>query len=241
MPIARLDGRGPHELRPLGFTTGWLPAVPGSVLVDCGGTRLLCTAVIEDGVPPFLVNSDQGWVTAEYAMLPASTGERRSRDRAGKVDGRSVEIQRLIGRALRAVVNRRAIAGRTIWVDCDVLAADGGTRTAAINGAWVAVHEALADIERRGGLRGPWPLTDSVRAVSVGLLDGSVHVDLSYYEDSQAEVDLNLVMTGKGEVVEVNGGAERGSFPLERLHALIDAGQSALAQVGLAQQAALSR
>jgi ribonuclease PH len=238
MPLQRLDGRSTRQLRPLRIQRGWIPNQPGSVLIDCGATRVLCTAVVQDGVPPFLQSSDQGWLTAEYSMLPASTGERRARERV-RADGRSVEIQRLLGRALRAVLNRKGFPGRTIWVDCDVIAADGGTRTASLNGAWVAVHEALRDLQERGGLRF-WPLTDSVRAVSLGLLGGEMVVDLTYYEDSQADVDLNLVMTGSGRVIEVNGGAERGSFTVEQLQAMLDTAQESLAQVGEAQQSALS-
>ena len=239
MPTQRLDGRGPQLLRPLGFQVGWIPSVPGSVLVDLGRTRVLCTAVVEDGVPPFLQGSDQGWLTAEYAMLPASTGERRARERA-RPDGRSVEIQRLIGRSLRAVVNRRALPGRTVWVDCDVICADGGTRTASINGAYVALHACFRDLQQRGALRA-WPLTDSVRSISVGLHENQILVDLTYYEDSQAEVDMNLVMTGSGRLVEMGGGAERGTFSLEQLHSMIEAAQEALGRVGAAQEAALSK
>jgi ribonuclease PH len=238
MPMQRLDGRSAHQLRPLAFQRRWIPNQPGSVLVDCGGTRVLCTAVVQDGVPPFLQASDQGWLTAEYSMLPASTGERRARDR-GRTDGRSVEIQRLVGRALRAIVNRKGFPGRTIWVDCDVIAADGGTRTTAINGAYVAVHEALRDLQERGALRF-WPLTESVRAVSLGLLGDELLVDLTYYEDSQADVDLNLVMTGSGRLVEVSGGAERGTFSVAQLHGMLDTAQEALAAVGEAQEAALA-
>jgi ribonuclease PH len=240
MPPARLDGRGPHDVRPLSLQLGWIPSTPGSVLLDAGRTRVLCTAVIQEGVPPFLKNSDQGWLTAEYAMLPASTGERQARDRGGRVDGRSVEIQRLVGRALRAVVNRKAFPGRTVWVDCDVIAADGGTRTAAINAAYVAVHAAFRDRQRHGGLRS-WPLADTVRAISVGLVDGEPMVDLTYYEDSQAEVDMNLVMTGSGRLIEISGGAERGTFTLEQMQTLLECGQSALTLVGEAQEAALSQ
>jgi len=240
MPLQRLDGRTAGQLRPLTFQRHWLPNVPGSVLVEAGGTRVLCTAIVEEGVPPFLVNSDQGWLTAEYSMLPASTGERRGRDRAGKTDGRAVEIQRLVGRSLRAVVNRKAYPGRTAWVDCDVLSADGGTRTAAINGAYVALHDAFSALKAGGALRA-WPLLDSVRAVSIGLIEGELATDLTYYEDSQAEVDLNLVMTGAGRLIEVSGGAERGTFTLAQLHALIEMGQEALARVGAAQEAALAR
>ncbi|MGQ0551607.1 MAG: ribonuclease PH [Planctomycetota bacterium] len=240
MPIQRLDGRAANQLRPLTFKTGWLPSAAGSVLVDLGNTRVLCTALVEEGVPPFLQSSDQGWLTAEYSMLPASTGERHARDRGGRPDGRAVEIQRLIGRALRAVVNRRAFPGRTVWVDCDVIAADGGTRTASINGAFVAMQSAFRELQARGALR-TWPLTDSVRAVSVGLIEGEPVVDLSYYEDSQAEVDMNLVMTGSGKLIEVNGGAERGTFGLDELQSMIELGQDALARIGSAQEAALSQ
>jgi ribonuclease PH len=240
MPSQRLDGRSPGQIRPLTFQRHWLPNVPGSVLVAAGGTRVLCTAVVEDGVPSFLMNSDQGWLTAEYAMLPASTAERRGRDRAGRTDGRAVEIQRLVGRALRAVVNRRAYPGRTAWVDCDVLAADGGTRTAAINGAYVALHDAFAALKAGGALRS-WPLSDSVRAISIALIEGELCADPTYYEDSQAEVDLNLVMTGGGRLIEVSGGAERGTFSLEQMQALIELGQEGLARVGAAQEAALAQ
>jgi len=240
MPLQRLDGRTVGQIRPLTFQRHWLPNVPGSVLVEAGGTRVLCTAIVEEGVPPFLVNSDQGWLTAEYSMLPASTGERRGRDRAGKTDGRAVEIQRLVGRALRAVVNRKAYPGRTAWVYCDVLSTDGGTRTAAINGAYVALHDAFSALKAGGALRN-WPLLDSVRAISIGLIEGELAADLTYYEDSQAEVDLNLVMTGAGRLIEVSGGAERGTFTLTQLHALIEMGQEALARVGAAQEAALAR
>jgi ribonuclease PH len=209
------------------------------VLVDLGRTRVLCTAIVEDGVPPFLQGSDQGWLTAEYAMLPAATTERRARERA-RPDGRSVEIQRLIGRALRAVVNRRALTGRTAWVDCDVLCADGGTRTAAINGAYVALHACFRDLQTRGVLRA-WPLTDSVRSISVGLHESQILVDLTYYEDSQAAVDMNLVMTGSGRLIELGGGAERGTFSLEQMQSMIEAAQEALGRVGAAQEAALSK
>lgn len=240
MSALRLDGRAPQEIRPLHFSRRWLPTLPGSVLVQSGLTRVLCTAVVEDGVPPFLKNTDQGWVTAEYAMLPAATNSRRQRDRNGKVDGRSVEIQRLIGRALRAVVDRRGIKGRTVWVDCDVLCADGGTRTAAINGAYVALHDALSDLKDRGDIR-KLPLRDSLQAISVGLVDGEPMVDLSYYEDSSAQVDMNLVMTGSGEVVEMGGGAEQGTFSLDTMAGMIELGRVALSRVRGLQEEALAQ
>jgi ribonuclease PH len=240
MPNQRLDGRSSRAIRPLSFTRNWLPSAKGSVLVDMGRTRVLCTALVQDGVPPFLKNSDQGWLTAEYSMLPASTGDRRKRDRSGHTDGRSVEIQRLIGRSLRAIVNRKGFPGRTIWVDCDVLAADGGTRTASINGAYVALHDALSQLKEHGSLKF-WPLQDSVRAISVGMVEDEVLVDLSYYEDSQAQVDMNLVTTGSGRVIEVSGGAERGTFTQEQMMAMLEHAQDGLGAVGEAQEAALSQ
>jgi ribonuclease PH len=236
---ARLDGRTADEIRPLTFHRHWLDTVPGSVLIHSGLTRILCTAIVESGVPPFLQGSDEGWVTAEYSMLPGSTGTRRHRDRL-RPDGRSIEIQRLIGRALRAIVDRRALSGRTVWIDCDVLQADGGTRTAAINGAYVAMHDVLSDLKGRGELK-KWPLTDSIQAISVGVVDDEPRVDLTYYEDSSAQVDMNLIMTGAGKVIEVSGGAEKQAFSVQELSGMIEQGQAALAQVAKAQQAALSQ
>lgn len=233
----RLDGRLPEQIRPLTFQRHWLPAVAGSVLVKSGNTHVLCTAVIEDGVPKFLQQSGEGWLTAEYSMLPAATGARRQRERT-RVDGRSTEIQRLIGRCLRAVVDRRALKHKTIWVDCDVLAADGGTRTASINGAYVAVHDALTELKERGDLR-KWPLRDSVQAISVGLVEGKVLADLSYYEDSSAEVDMNVVMTGSGKLIEVNGGAEQGTFAISQHHEMLKLAQTACGQVSTSQKSAL--
>ncbi len=240
MTTIRLDGRAAHEIRPLHFTRRWLPSVPGSVLVDSGRTRVLCTAIVTEGVPAFLRNSDQGWLTAEYSMLPASTDTRKQRDRSGRVDGRSVEIQRLIGRALRAVVDRKAIKGRTVWVDCDVLAADGGTRTTSINGAYVAVHDAFMELKNQGELKN-WPLKDSLQATSIGIVDGGLCADLSYYEDSSADVDLNLVMTGSGQLIEMGGGAEKGTFSVEHLSEMVSMGQSALARVKSIQEEALAQ
>ena len=237
--MSRTSGRRPDELRELEIQPDYLEQANGSALISFGKTRVLCTASIEEGVPRWLAGRGRGWLTAEYSMLPASTGERRARERA-RPDGRSVEIQRLIGRSLRAVVNRRAFPGRTIWVDCDVICADGGTRTASINGAYVALHACFHDLQQRGALRA-WPLTDSVRSISVGLHDGQILVDLTYYEDSQAEVDMNLVMTGAGRLVEMGGGAERGTFSLEQMQSMIEAAQEALGRVGAAQEAALSR
>src|SRR6516164_8202827 len=187
----RHDARKPDQIRPLTFKRRYTRQAPGSVLTRMGRTTVLCTCCVELGVPPFLVGSGKGWLTAEYGMLPGSTGTRKARDRAGKVDGRSVEIQRLIGRSLRAVVDLEKLGERTLWIDCDVLEADGGTRTAAINGAFVALVDALAADESADVVRAV--LHDSVAAVSVGLLDNKEILDLDYGEDKDAEVDMNLV------------------------------------------------
>ncbi len=239
MASPRLDGRTPEAIRPLVFHRHWLSQVPGSVLVESGLTRVLCTAVIEDGVPIFLKNSNRGWLTAEYSMLPASTNTRKSRDKGGRVDGRSVEIQRLLGRALRSIVDLQALPARTIWIDCDVLQADGGTRTAAINGAYVALHDALTHAKQSGSLK-RWPLRDSLQATSIGIVEGEARIDLCYYEDSTAEVDMNLIMTGSGNVVEVNGGAEQKPFPLEQMAAMVELGARGCAAAAEAQAAALA-
>src|SRR5438874_6678797 len=191
----RPDGRQPHELRPLSFKRRYTRQAPGSVLVQMGRTTVLCTCTVEKAVPPFLVATGKGWLTAEYGMLPGSTGTRKPRDRGGKVDGRIVEIQRLIGRSLRAIVNLENLGERTLWIDCDVLEADGGTRTASINGAFVALIDALAAHKKEIG-PASHVITGSVAAVSVGLCDGGERLDLDYIEDKDAEVDLNLVMTG---------------------------------------------
>src|SRR5712671_1322306 len=191
----RADGRQPDELRPLAFRRRYTRQAPGSVLVRMGRTTVLCTCTIELAVPPFLVGAGKGWLTAEYGMLPGSTNTRKARDRGGKVDGRGVEIQRLIGRALRAIVDLEKLGERTLWIDCDVLEADGGTRTAAINGAFVALVDALqANKLIFGSPRGI--IRHSVAAISVGLLNDVELLDLDYSEDKDAEVDMNLVMTG---------------------------------------------
>src|SRR6266699_1961362 len=196
--------RRSDELRPLGFRRRYTRQAPGSVLVGMGRTTVLCTCCVEAVVPPFLVGTGKGWLTAEYGMLPGSTQTRKARDRSGKVDGRSVEIQRLIGRAVRTVVDLAKLGERTLWLDCDVLEADGGTRTAAINGAFVALIDALAAHRK---VIGPAAnvVTASVAAVSVGLCEGEPRLDLNYVEDRDAEVDMNLVMTGDGRFVEVQG------------------------------------
>jgi ribonuclease PH len=219
----RPDGRQPDELRPLKFRRRFTRQAPGSVLVQMGQTTVLCTCCIDLGVPPFLVGTGKGWLSAEYSMLPGSTSSRKPRDRLGKIDGRSVEIQRLIGRSLRAVVDLEKLGERTLWLDCDVLDADGGTRTASVNGAFIALADALA---ARKDLFGPGPgvVTDSVAAVSVGLVDGVELLDLDYREDKDAEVDLNLVMTGSGQFIEVQGTGEETTFSRTQLDRMLKLG-----------------
>jgi ribonuclease PH len=211
---ARSYGRSAAQMRPVTIEPGFVRTADGSALISVGETRVICTASIEDEVPRWLRGSGRGWVTGEYAMLPASTGERKQRDsRRGRPDGRSVEIQRLIGRALRVVVDFEALGERAVWVDCDVLQADGGTRCASITGAYVALVLALSDLVDAGELPA-LPLSGSVAAVSVGVVDGESLCDLDYSEDSRAEVDANVVMTGDGGLIEVQATAER--MPLSR-------------------------
>lgn len=226
----RPGGRRPDELRSLAFERGFVRPATGSVLVRSGRTSVICTCSIEPKVPPFLEGTGKGWLTAEYAMLPGSTHSRKSRDRAGKLDGRSVEIQRLIGRSLRAIVDLSKLGERTLWMDCDVLEADGGTRTAAINGAFVALIDALVKIPDL-----PFPIRDVVRdsvaAISVGVVDGQERLDLEYVEDRDADVDMNLVMTGSGQFIEVQGAGEEATFSREQLLGLITLGSAGIAQV----------
>jgi ribonuclease PH len=236
--MPRSFDRDPADLRPLEFQRRFVRNAPGSVLASFGHTRVLCTATWTDGVPHWLRDKGQGWMTAEYAMLPASTNTRKPRDRQGKVDGRSVEIQRLIGRSLRAVVDLKKMTERTVWVDCDVLQADGGTRTTAISGAWMALHDLFTEMDRKRLLRG-WPLTAQLGAVSVGVVRGEVLCDLDYSEDSAAEVDMNLVMTSEGEFVEVQGSAEGKTFTPEQLSGMIEVGRAGIDRIFEAQRAAL--
>ncbi len=226
--------RPSHELRPVSIERGYLDTTAGSVLLKAGRTVVLCTAGVSEDVPPWRVGRGSGWLTAEYNMLPGSTAPRKPRERAGKVDGRTTEIQRLIGRSLRAAIDLRALGERTITIDCDVLQADGGTRTAAITGAFVALVDAVASLDLPAT-----PLRHSVAAVSVGVIDGQVRVDLDYALDSRADVDLNLVMTGQGEFIEVQGTGESGPFTAEQLAEMLSAGQHAIAQLTGLQQAAL--
>jgi ribonuclease PH len=231
---ARPDGRRPRELRPVVITPHYLRHAEGSALIALGLTRVLCAASVEESVPPFLRGSGRGWVTAEYGMLPRATHTRSDREAArGRIGGRTHEIQRLIGRSLRAVTNLAALGERTIWVDCDVIEADGGTRTAAITGAYVALALALRKLEAAGAITAS-PLTDAVAAVSVGLVDRRLCLDLAYTEDSRAEVDMNVVMTGRGRFVEVQGTAEGKPFTageLARMTTLAAEGVARLVEI----------
>ncbi|MBW3539401.1 MAG: ribonuclease PH [Planctomycetes bacterium] len=238
-PGARADDRAPDQLRSIEIQRDFTRSAAGSVLIRAGRTLLLCTASIEESVPPWKLRADPptGWVTAEYNMLPGSTSPRKARDRL-KVDGRTTEIQRLIGRSLRAVVDFEALGPRTITVDCDVLEADGGTRTLAITGGYIALAAAVDSL--RGLLPTERPvLTDSVAAVSVGVVDGEVLVDLDYAEDSRAEVDMNVVMTGGGSFIEVQGTAERGTFDRRLLDAMLARAEAAIGELTRLQRQAL--
>jgi ribonuclease PH len=213
---ARSYDRGPAEMRPVTIEAGFVRTATGSALISVGETRVICTASADEGVPRWLAGKGRGWVTAEYGMLPASTGDRKQRDVSkGRPDGRTVEIQRLIGRSMRTIVDFEALGENTIWLDCDVLQADGGTRTASITGAYVALALACKVLQERGRVAA-WPLTGSVAAVSAGIVDGVPLLDLDYPEDSSAEVDANVVMTDDGGLVEVQATAER--TPLSRAH-----------------------
>ena len=227
------EGRRPNELRPVEILVDYLEQPMGSVLYSQGKTKVLCTASLEEGVPRWLRDAGRGWLTAEYSLLPASTGERTQREAsAGKQKGRTVEIQRLIGRAIRSVLDFEALGERTLWLDCDVLQADGGTRCAAISGAWVAAARALG----KTGLSRALP--DSVAAVSLGIVDGELLLDLDYEEDSGAEVDVNVVQTGAGLLVEVQATAERAPFDRQSHDALLDLAESGIATIRAAQEAA---
>ena len=235
--FSRTDGRKKGELRPMRITRSYLRHPEGSALIELGDTQVICTASVENKVPPFLNGQGQGWVTAEYAMLPRSTEVRVNRERAG-VNARSLEIQRLIGRSLRAVVDLPAMGEKTIKIDCDVLQADGGTRTAAISGAFVALVEALNSLLDKGELVS-LPLTDYLSAVSVGLLGGVPVLDLSFAEDSAAGVDMNVVMTASGELVEVQGSAEEKPFSRKQLEEMLDLAAAGVLRITGKQKEAL--
>ncbi|HEX9415296.1 MAG TPA: ribonuclease PH [Gaiellaceae bacterium] len=230
----RADGRRPDQLRPIEIVPGFLEQPHGSALISCGKTRVLCTASIDEGVPRWMSGRGRGWLTAEYSLLPASTGDRTAREaRSGRQQGRTVEIQRLIGRSVRAVADLGALGERTLWLDCDVLQADGGTRCAAISGVYVAAMLALD----RFGLSKALP--GSVAAVSVGVVEGTPLLDLDYAEDSTADVDVNVVTTGSGTLIEVQATAEREPFPRESLDELLDLAAAGIDQITEAQQDAL--
>jgi len=239
MTIERTAGRRPDELRPVVITRRFTRHAEGSVLIEFGGTRVICTASVEEKVPGFLRGRNQGWLTAEYGMLPRSTHTRSDREAArGKQSGRTQEIQRLIGRALRAVMDLPALGERTLQIDCDVIQADGGTRTASITGAYVAVHDAVNQLLGQGVLRAS-PLRDAVAAVSVGMRDGVPLLDLDYLEDAGCDTDMNVVMTAGGGIVEVQGTAEGTPFTRAQLDAMIDLAAQGIAELVAAQKRAL--
>jgi ribonuclease PH len=237
----RADGRRPDQLRPIAFERGWTRHAEGSVLVSAGDTRVLCTASVEESVPAFLKGKGQGWLTAEYGMLPRSTHTRMRREASeGAQSGRTHEIQRLVGRSMRAVADLSALGERTIRLDCDVLQADGGTRCASITGAWIALADAIATLKSRGLLVGE-PLRDHVAAVSVGIVGGVAVLDLDYAEDSGCDTDMNVVMTGSGGFVELQGTAEGKPFTRGEFDALLDLAHSGIASLVVAQKAAIAR
>ena len=238
----RADGRVPDQLRPVTITREWLDHAEGSVLIEYGRTRVLCAASVTEGVPRWRKGSGLGWVTAEYAMLPRATHDRTDRESVkGRIGGRTHEISRLVGRAVRAVVDYKALGENTIVLDCDVLQADGGTRTAAITGAYVALADAVAWLRQRGALRGKEPLSGSVAAVSVGIVGGVPLLDLCYEEDVRAETDMNVVCTGDGRFVEVQGTAEGAPFDRAELNALLDLAAGGCAELTALQNKALGR
>jgi ribonuclease PH len=236
----RQDGRKTGELRPVRITTGFIRSTPASLLIEVGETRVICAASVEEQVPQFMRDTKRGWVTAEYGMLPASSPTRIPRESArGRIGGRTHEIQRLIGRSLRAVTNLDALGSRTIWLDCDVIQADGGTRTASITGAYVALALALRELRNAGKIAGD-PLTGSVAAISAGIVEGRALLDLCYQEDARAEVDMNFVMTGEGQFVEVQGTAESKPFAKHDLDQLAEMAWDSIRQLTELQRQALA-
>ena len=235
----RIDGRKNDEIRNIKITRNFLKHPQGSILIEMGETKVICTAMVEDRVPPFLKGSNSGWVTAEYSMIPGSTISRKVRDASrGKIEGRSHEIQRLIGRALRSVVSLEELGERTVWIDCDVIQADGGTRTASITGAFVALVDALGKLLKDGQLS-HIPVRSFLSAISVGIVDGNRLLDLCYAEDSNAKVDMNIVMTDKGEFVELQGTGEESPFSIDDLNELIRLGQKGNSELIKLQKEAL--
>lgn len=234
--MARHDGREPHQIRPVEVQRAFTSSAPGSVLYRCGGTHVFVTASIDERVPKWMSGRGKGWVTAEYSMLPGATGARRPRDRArGRIDGRTHEIQRLIGRALRTVVDMSALGERTVWLDCDVLQADGGTRTASVNAAYIALCDALRAYPFKRPLS-KWPIREPLGAISVGIVKGEPLADLDYKEDSNADTDMNVVMTASGKFIEVQGTAEQAPFDRAEFDQLLD-----LAQGGITQAIEIAR
>jgi ribonuclease PH len=235
----RHDGRKPDELRALKIRRRYTRPAPGSVLIQAGRTTVLCTASVDESVPPWLKDKGTGWVTAEYSMLPGSTAPRKSRERGGKVDGRTTEIQRLIGRSLRAVVDLTALGPRSITIDCDVLEADGGTRTASITGAFVALVDAIRTVKLPDPAKNP--LRQSVAAISVGIVAGKPLLDLDYLEDVDAEVDMNVVLTGDGRFVEIQGTGEEATFSDDDLASLLKLARHGIKQLREQQKQALGK
>lgn len=233
--MVRSDGRGIDKLRKLKITRNFLKFAEGSCLIELGNTKVICSASVEDSVPPFLRNSGTGWVTAEYGMLPRSCQTRISR---GKDSGRTYEIQRLVGRSLRAVTDFKSIGERTIWIDCDVIQGDGGTRTAAITGSFIALVDALHKLKKEGLIK-EIPIKDYVAATSVGIYKSELILDLTYEEDSQAEVDMNIVMTGKGEFIEIQGTSERKPFNKSQMDKLLDLAKKGIEDLVDAQRSLL--
>lgn len=233
----RIDERTNDELRSVKITRNYLMHPAGSVLIEMGNTKVICTATVEEKVPHFLKGTGSGWVTAEYGMLPGSTGQRKTRNTKG-IDGRSQEIQRLIGRSLRSIIDLKALGERTIWIDCDVIQADGGTRTASITGAFVALSDAVSKIMEQGLIKNT-PITTNVAAVSVGVVGGEVMLDLCYEEDSSAHVDMNLVMTAEGEYIELQGTGEERPFDKKQLGELLELGERGIESLIKAQKKAM--
>ena len=232
----RADGRGPEDLRPMKMTPDFIPSAEGSVLIEMGRTRVIVTATVDDGVPSFLKGTGKGWVTGEYGMLPRSTEERTPRESTrGRQSGRTLEIQRMIGRTLRAATDLKALGERTVWLDCDVIEADGGTRTASVTAAFVALALALERMTAAGMLRAV-PLFDSVAATSVGIVNEQLLLDLVYEEDSRAQVDMNVVMTGSGQFVEVQASAEGRPYAADELQKLLELASGGIRKLIKAQQ-----
>jgi ribonuclease PH len=230
--MTRIDGRGVDKIRKVTITRNYIKYPEGSCLIELGSTKVICTASVEETVPPFLRNSGTGWVTAEYGMLPRSCNSRIPR---GKDSGRTYEIQRLVGRTLRSVTDMKALGERTIWIDCDVIQGDGGTRTAAITGSFIALVDALQKLKKDGVINRV-PVADYVAATSVGILDGNLILDLCYEEDSKAEVDMNVIMTGSGDFIEIQGTAERKPFSKEKMDAMLELAKKGINELFIVQR-----